>query len=52
MAQMEARVRKLEIDRERAQKQLKKTLDAHEAAEQANKRKQEHLEGKKEWLRI
>ena len=51
MAQMEARVRKLEIDRQRAQKQLKKTLDAHDAAEQANKRKQDHLEAKKEWLR-
>ena len=49
---MEARVRKLEIDRQRAQKQLQKTLEAHEAAEAANKRKQEHLEFKKEWLRI
>ena len=36
---MEARVRKLEIDNRRAEKQLKKTIDAHEAAEAANKRK-------------
>lgn len=47
MAQMEARVLKLEIDRRRAEKQLKKTLEAHDAAEQANKRKQDHLEFKK-----
>lgn len=48
---MEARVKKLEIDRNRAQKQLKKTLEAHEAAEAANKRKQDHLNFKKEWLK-
>lgn len=52
MAMMEARVKKLDIDRMRAQKQLQKTLEAHEAAEQANKRKQEHLEAKREWLRM
>lgn len=39
MAQMEARVRKLEIDKQRAQKQLKKTIEAHDAAEKANQRK-------------
>lgn len=39
MAQMQARVKKLEIDNWRADKQLKKTIDAHEAAEAANQRK-------------
>jgi len=51
MAQMEARVRKLEIDKSRAERQLKKTLDAHEAAEAANKRKRDDLDAKQDWLR-
>ena len=51
MAQMEARVRKLEIDRSRADRQLQKTLDAHDAAEAANKRKRDDLDSKQDWLR-
>lgn len=47
---MELRINKLQIDQERAEKQLKKTLDLHFKMKQIHDRKQNDLDFKKQWL--
>ena len=47
---MELRIKKLQIDQSRAEKQLKKTLDLHFKMKQIHERKQSDLDFKKQWL--
>ena len=47
---MDSRVRKLEIDKQRAEKQLKQTMETHQKVEQVNKRKKDDEDFKNKWI--
>lgn len=47
---MATRIRKLSIDQERADRQLRKTLDFHDQLEAVKKRKEDDLKFKAQWL--
>ena len=47
---MQCRIRKLSQDQERAEQQLRRTLDFHDQLEQVKKSKQEHMIMKQQWL--
>lgn len=47
---METRIRKLRIDQERAEKQLKKTADIHYKMKQIHDRKASDFAFKQQWL--
>lgn len=47
---MQTRICKLKIDQDRANKELRRSIDFHDKLEQVQKRKQDDFEQKSQWL--